>query len=65
MAKFIYNNVKNTNIGHISFKFNCKYHPKVFFENEIYCYLGSYSGNKLAKELRKLIKIYYQNLLQI
>lgn len=64
MANFVYNNTKNVNRNYILFKHNCKYHPKVFFENKVNLYLrSSYFINKLAKKVRELIEICYQNLL--
>lgn len=32
MAEFAYNNAKNANTGHILFKLNYGYHPRVFFQ---------------------------------
>ncbi len=57
MAKFVYNNTKNTNIGYILFELNYRYHAKVFFEDETDSCLRSYSTDKLVKELRELIEI--------
>ena len=63
MAEFAYNNVKNVSTSHILFELNFGYHLRVFFEEDIDFYLKSRSANKLAKELRELIKICCQNLL--
>ena len=63
IAEFAYNNTKNASIGHTLFKFNCSYNHKVFFEEDIDFHLRSYSANKLAKELRELMEVCYQNLL--
>ena len=65
MTKFSFNNTKNTNIGHILFKFNCKFYLQVLFKEDIDLRLRSCSTSKLAKELKKQIEIYYQNLLHI
>ncbi len=62
MAKFVYNNTKNASTDYTPFKFNYKYNLRVLFEDEIDFYLRPYSVNKLAKELRKLMRIYCQNL---
>ncbi len=62
MAEFAYNNVKNASTGHISFEFNCGYHPRVFFEKDVDPHSRSRSTNELAKELRELIEVCYQNL---
>ena len=50
---------------YILFEFNCKFNPQVLFKKDIDSYLKSYSTNKLAKELKKLIDICYQNLFYI
>ena len=63
IAKFAYNNAKNTSTKYTSFELNCGYHPQVFFENNVNLYSRSCSTNKLAKELKELIDIYQQNLL--
>ena len=57
MAKFAYNNIKNISIGHTLFELNCNYHVKVSFKEDIDPRLKSRSTNKLAKELRELIKV--------
>lgn len=62
---FIYNNTKNIKIYHILSKFNYDYNSKILFEDEIDPYLRSCSTNKLAKELKKLKEICYQNLFYI
>lgn len=59
MAKFIYNNTKNTNTSNTSFELNYMYYPKALYEDEINSCLKSRSVNDLAKELRKLMEIYY------
>ena len=41
----------------------CSYHPQVLFKEDVDPCLRSCSTNKLADELKKLIKICYQNLL--
>ncbi len=63
MAEFTYNNTKNTSIGYTSFEFNCGYHSKVSFEEDVNPCLKSRSANKLAEELKELIEICCQNLL--
>ncbi len=61
MAEFAYNNTKNANTGHIPFELNCGYHPRVFFEEDVDSRSRSRSINELAKELKKLIEVCYQN----
>ena len=63
MAKFAYNNVKNASTSHTPFELNCSFHPRVFFKDDVDSCSRSCSANKLAKELKKLIDIYQQNLL--
>ena len=63
MVKFTENNAKNVSIGHIPFKFNCGYHPRLSFKEDVDPRLKSCLANKLTKELRELMKIYCQNLL--
>ncbi len=58
MAEFVYNNAKNTSTGHISFKLNYGYHPKVSFKDDVDPLLKSRSTNELAKELRELMEVY-------
>lgn len=35
IAKFAYNNAKNTNTSHIPFELNCGYHPHVSYKEDI------------------------------
>ncbi len=63
MAKFAYNNTKNASTGYTSLELSCRYHSQVLFEENVDFYLRSCFTNKLAKELRKLMEICYQNLL--
>lgn len=35
MAEFAYNNVNNTNIGHMLFKLNCSYHRHILFKKNV------------------------------
>lgn len=58
MVKFIYNNIKNANIGYKSFGINSGYHPHIFFEDKVCFHLRSFSVNKLAKKLIELRLIY-------
>ena len=63
MAEFAYNNAKNASNGHTLFKLNCGYHPKISFKEDVDPRLRSRFANKLAEELRKLMKVCCQNLL--
>ncbi len=63
MVEFTYNNAKNASTGHILFKLNCGYHPRVFFKEDVDLRSRSRYADKLAEELRELIEVCYQNLL--
>ncbi len=65
MAEFTCNNIKNVSIGHTLFELNCGYHPRVLLKDKINFHLKFYYTNKLAKELKELIEICYQNLFYI
>ncbi len=65
MAEFAYNNAKNTSISHTPFELNCDYNPKVLFKEDLKPYLRSWSTDKLAEELRKLMEVCYQSLLHV
>ena len=62
MAKFAYNNAKNTSIDFISFKLNCDYHLRISYKKEVNSYFKSQLADKLLVELRKLIIVYQENL---
>ena len=62
MAKFAYNNSKNANTGHTLFKFNCKYHPRVFYEEDLDPCSKSKTVEKLSFELQNFMAICQQNL---
>ena len=59
MAEFVYKNAKNVSTGHTLFVLNCGYYPKILFKEYINSYSGFCSANKLAKELKELIEVYY------
>ena len=63
MAEFAWNNAKNTSTSYILFELNLSYYPKVLFENDDDLCSRSRFAEKLAKKLRELIEICYQNLL--
>ena len=62
MAEFTYNNTKNTSTSHILFKLNYNYYLQVLLKKDVDLHSRYCFANKLAKELKKLIKICYQNL---
>ncbi len=63
MVEFAYNNTKNASTNHISFEFNCGYHPRVSFEEDVDPRSRSRSANELAEKLRELMEVCCQNLL--
>ena len=62
MAKFAYNNAKNTNIGHISFKLNCDFHLQASYKEDINSCFQLKLADKLANELRELMAVCWENL---
>ncbi len=62
MAKFAYNNIKNTSISHTFFKFNCDFHPQISYKKDVDPHSWSKSVDKLANEPKKLITICRKNL---
>ena len=65
MAEFTYNNAKNTSTSHTPLKFNYSCHSRISFEEDIDLCLKSCFANKLAEELKELIKVCCQNLLYV
>ena len=63
MAEFAYNNAKNASTNHTPLELNCSYHLRVSFKEDVDLRSRSHSANKLARELRELMKVYCQNLL--
>ena len=62
MAEFAYNNAKNTSTGYTSFEFNCKYHPRVFYKENVDPRSRSKVANELTKELGNPIAVCRKNL---
>ena len=62
MAKFAYNNVKHTYIQYTSFKFNCRYQPRVSYNKNVDPYFSSKVANELTKELRNLMTVCREKL---
>ncbi len=63
ITEFTYNNIKNSSTGHILFELNCNYYLRVSFKEDIDPRSRSCSANELAKELRELTEVCYQNFL--
>lgn len=51
MARFAYNNAKNTSINYIVFELNCGFYPRVFYEEDIDLRFQSKSTDVLATKL--------------
>ena len=62
MAKFAYNNAKNTSTYHTPFELNCGYHPRVSFKEDTDSYSRSKTANELLAELRELMTVCRENL---
>ena len=62
MAKFVYNNAKKASIGHMPFKLNCSYHPRMLYEEDVDLCSQSKSADELSAELRKLMIVCRKNL---
>ena len=58
MAEFAYNNAKNASTSRTVFKFNYGYYFRVCFKDDVDSCSKSCFTNKLAKELRELMKVY-------
>ena len=62
MAKFTYNNAKNTSTGYTPFELNCGYHPCVPYEEDLDPRSKSKIAEKLTSELRELMTVCQQNI---
>ena len=50
IAEFVYNNTKNANIGHTSFKFYQRYYTRIFYKK----------NSDLCSKLRIAEKLYFR-----
>ena len=62
IAKFTYNNVKNTSIGRRTFELNYDYYLHVFFEEDTDLCFWLKRADKLLTKLKKLMIICWKNL---
>ena len=62
MAKFAYNNAKNASNGHLLFKLNCGYHPRISYKDDVDPRSKSKSADDLLAELRELMIVCRENL---
>ncbi len=57
MAELVYNNAKNSSIGHMPFELNCGYYPQASYKEDIDPRSQLKSADKLATKLRKLMAV--------
>ena len=62
MVEFAYNNVKNASTGHMPFKLNCGYYPRMLYEEKVNSRSKSKLADKLLAKLRELIIVCQKNL---
>ena len=62
MAEFTYNNAKHASMGYTPFKLNCRYHPRVSYEENVDPRFRSKAANELTEELRNLMAACRKNL---
>ena len=62
MARFAYNNTKNSNTDQTPFELNCGYHPRMLYKDNSKLQSQSKSADKLLVELRELIIVCQENL---
>ena len=62
IAGFAYNNAKHASTSFTPFKLNCRYHPRVFYEENFDPRSQSKTTEKLSFELRNLMAACQQNL---
>ena len=58
MTEFAYHNTRNASTNDTFFMFNCRYHLRIFYEEDLNLCSNSKSAEKLSSELRKLMTIY-------
>ena len=61
MAEFAYNNTKNASTGYISFKLNCKSHPRVSYKENFNPRLKSRAAKELSFKFQELMTVCQQN----
>ena len=62
MAKFVYNNIKNTNTGYTLFKLNYRYFLYISYKKDFNPWSQSKTANKLLAKFQKLMLVCYNNL---
>ena len=62
MAEFTYNNTKNASTGFTSFELNCRYHPRVFYKEDLDPYSKLRTAKELSSTLQELMTVCQQNI---
>ena len=62
MAKFAYNNAKNSSTGHTPFELNCDYHPCISFEENTNLHSQSKLADELSAKLQDLMTVCRKNV---
>ena len=62
MAKFAYNNAKNSNTGHTPFELNCSYHPCISFKEDTNLCSWLKSADELSAHPQDLITVCRKNI---
>ena len=62
MAKFAYNNAKNTSTSHMPFELNCGYHPRMLYKEKVDSRFKFKLVDELLAELRELMIVCRKNL---
>lgn len=57
MAEFVYNIVKKTSTGFTPFKFNCKFHFRVLYKEDVNFCSKSKIADELAVRMRNLMSV--------
>ena len=62
MAKFAYNNIKNTTTSYTAFELNCDFQPRVSYEENVNPHYRAKTAEELANELETLMSVCKENI---
>lgn len=62
MAKFTYNNAKNTSTGYTLFELNCGFYSQASYKKDIDLCSMSKLANSLVTKLKELMIVYRESL---
>ena len=62
MTEIVNNNAKNVSNNYMPFELNCKYHPWIFYKEDIDSHFKFKLADKLLAALRELITVCRKNL---